>query len=538
MQNSRLSFKTILTKLTIFWGIVFVILLSLNYLLKFDFFSQHIENKEIYAYLNKGTTFDNEEEFDQYSILWNLNTYKLKNNGLDNGYSVIWKYADDEKKLPNKGNKKRILVVGDSYVWGVSSVNSNLLFWQQLRNMLSDSGYDEVEIIAIALSGLNTYQEYLALKIPGVIEEVDPDLIIFAAAFNDVIPANYDLYDTDMQDFSGFFVDIPHNNYYQQVTLKLSKNYDFFRNEKNIFIKISRKLFPNLYKKISNIIIKKYQSNETFILKYGFASEYYSVKYGLNNKYWLSQYKERSLRPIVSFMKNNLPSVKYFFFPLYTVPDEREKEIFDPIENLYDELGITYHSILDEFIKKYPTYDYNDGTWNSLYDYHPGSKTHYFYASKIYDILITQYQNILGKQKTFRDLPLEINETLPYLPVNAKKINNTTYTFTYPENTEVLLDFPIDTRYIKFNLKYPKKIKRIEIIPINKSMVNSLQLWTNQVNKNLGYDDAISFIDWGKQTRNFNWEILGKEEITSINLHADIRNGEQTQFQMKIYCED
>lgn len=525
-------------KLTIFWGVVFFVLFSVDYLLPFNFLNQKIKDGEVYAYLKKGTSFDDESEFQQYATLWELNVSKLKNNGLDNGYSVIWKYADNKEKLPNKGTKKRILVVGDSYVWGVSAVNSNLLFWQKLRNMLAEDGYNDVEIIAMALSGLNTYQEYLALKIPGVIEEVNPDLIIFTAAFNDVIPANYDLYDTDMKNFAGFFADIPHDNYYEQVTLKMNKQYDFFKEIDNIFIKKGRKLFPNVYKKISNIIIKKYQSNEVFISKYGFASEYYSSKYGITNKEWVAKYKEKSLQPIINHMADNLPNVAYFFFPLYTVPDEREKRIFGPMENVYDELDITYYSILDDFITQYPTYDYEDGTWNSLYDYHPGSKTHHFYATELYDILTTNYQRVLGKQTTAKQFPLEINETLPYLPVNAKKISSNAYTFTYPENSEVLLNFPINVQYIKFNLKYPKKITQIEIIPSNRQTIDNLQLWTNQINESLGYDDAVTFVDWGKQTQHFNWQLTGEKQITSINLHADIKDGKQAQFQMRIQYEN
>ena len=93
-------------------------------------------------------------------IVEKMNEEKLSNDCWE-AESLVWIYKDEEIKP--KSNKKRILVVGDSYVWGSGYANANHIWWQQLRNKLLENGYNDVEIMAMGISGYNTYQEYQML---------------------------------------------------------------------------------------------------------------------------------------------------------------------------------------------------------------------------------------------------------------------------------------------------------------------------------------------------------------------------------------
>ena len=73
--------------------------------------------------------------------------------------------------------KKRVLVLGDSFVWGYG-VEQNQIFTEQMENSLSD-----VEVINAGVSGYSTDQELLWLKSEGI--KYHPDLVILVVSSDD-----------------------------------------------------------------------------------------------------------------------------------------------------------------------------------------------------------------------------------------------------------------------------------------------------------------------------------------------------------------
>ena len=127
------------------------------------------------------------------SVIQQMNSEKLSNSNA-NSEQMIWLYNDE--KLPPKSDKKRILVVGDSYVWGQGYSNANYIWWQQLRNKLMENGYNDVEIVAMGMYNYSTYQEMLMLKKADIVNNINPDLIIFSYVINDTEAWQYP-YDDD-----------------------------------------------------------------------------------------------------------------------------------------------------------------------------------------------------------------------------------------------------------------------------------------------------------------------------------------------------
>ena len=70
--------------------------------------------------------------------------------------------------------KKRILVLGDSFVWGLG-VEQNQVFTEQLENLLTN-----VEVINAGVSGYSTDQELLWFKSEGI--KYNPDLVILVVS--------------------------------------------------------------------------------------------------------------------------------------------------------------------------------------------------------------------------------------------------------------------------------------------------------------------------------------------------------------------
>jgi lysophospholipase L1-like esterase len=89
---------------------------------------------------------------------------------------------DRELTLAKPSGVKRILVFGDSYVFGVGIDPPNL-FTTRLQALL-DEGSDQIfEVINLGVSGYSTDQEYLLFRELGV--QLDPDVIVLVACAND-----------------------------------------------------------------------------------------------------------------------------------------------------------------------------------------------------------------------------------------------------------------------------------------------------------------------------------------------------------------
>lgn len=190
---------------------------------------------------------------DENLLINRMNSDKLKNSNWDD--NPIWKFKDDGP-LPSKGNKKRILVVGDSFIWGHGYSNLNYIWWKQLERILYLNGYTDVEVVAAGMSGFNTDMELnKILKDKEVMAELNPDLIIIGYVEND----------PESRDSKG------------KAVPKMIED-DIFEDTNNVFIKFFRGVWPNLYSKIIQQIVSKYKTNSSFIQKYGFQYNIWSYE--------------------------------------------------------------------------------------------------------------------------------------------------------------------------------------------------------------------------------------------------------------------
>ena len=76
------------------------------------------------------------------------------------------------------------MVIGDSFVWGQSSLNRNELFWRIAERDLRAQGYN-VRICGVAMIGANSYDELRWLTGSTLLEDLRPDLIVIGYLYND-----------------------------------------------------------------------------------------------------------------------------------------------------------------------------------------------------------------------------------------------------------------------------------------------------------------------------------------------------------------
>ena len=96
----------------------------------------------------------------------------------------LWRSAGIPSPLL-PADKPRILVLGDSFVWGDGYLNVNDVWWRQLERELHRRGHWQVEVVAAGLGGASTQDELRWLRGTNLLSQVAPDLVVLGYVAND-----------------------------------------------------------------------------------------------------------------------------------------------------------------------------------------------------------------------------------------------------------------------------------------------------------------------------------------------------------------
>jgi lysophospholipase L1-like esterase len=104
---------------------------------------------------------------------------KLEERGIEikiNGFG----FRDKNYNL-NKGDKKRVIFIGDSLTYGWS-INLHETYHKQLEELLHSKNYD-ADVMGMGIVGYNTVQEYYLIK--EKVLKFNPDIIVLQICSND-----------------------------------------------------------------------------------------------------------------------------------------------------------------------------------------------------------------------------------------------------------------------------------------------------------------------------------------------------------------
>lgn len=90
----------------------------------------------------------------------------------------------DSLSVTKLDNALNIVIISDSFGWGVYSQNRNEIFWRVLENNLRKDGI-KANVYGVAATGANAYEELGWLCNTTLIKDLNPDLVIFGYVFND-----------------------------------------------------------------------------------------------------------------------------------------------------------------------------------------------------------------------------------------------------------------------------------------------------------------------------------------------------------------
>ncbi|HEY9677511.1 MAG TPA: SGNH/GDSL hydrolase family protein [Drouetiella sp.] len=347
---------------------------------------------------------------------------------------------------------KRIMVMGDSFVWGTGYANMNTIWWRQLGRELQRRGYNDVEVMAAGMPGAPTRKELGWAK--HYVPIYKPDALIWGYVTNDAEEGSKNgigLVKTSR---------LPEDDFPPRVKTALAS------------------VFPNIGDEFSTLRAgnrTRKLSGEVF----GWDFSDWELKL-LEGKNWdvyhdtvkqLGEYVNEL--PIPSFVvtlpscifdtrnlagRNLLEIIRDYYVPRYT-----------PVQKLFEQNHIKWYDLLDQFlafIKPDPRiYKHEPPLWLAINpaNGHPGPQACYVHAVETANILEAHYPQCLGKKSMPVDVvkDFRVNDWLPF-DISFKQNKNQLF-FVYPENDQDLLTMPIRKPFVEFNFEHPVPVKQVTI---------------------------------------------------------------------------
>ena len=402
---------------------------------------------------------------------WNYDFETVKINHMisDKYYSYGDEYfpilLNRDSELPAKGNKKRILVIGDSFVWGYANTNVNRLYYKRLYQLFKEDGYNDIEIIAAGQYGYSTEDEYNhIINNDKLMKTIDPDLVIITYVPNDPEPHDKD-----------------GNNIIYEYPPEKIKEGNFFQ-----------KQFTDLYSELGDRLIYNMTNDNDFLT---FIGKYFWYRWDVYREVITSGKNLEQYREIVNKVDTKLKEldIPYFYYFEDSVLEFNSinSKATQTIVNLWQDNNIPFYYHLLE-CKKYLNDLYVKNKIDSLNtginpgDSHPNDVLTTYFGYDVYNILKEDYSFIFPEKKEI-NLPLKINDTFPKMELEE---NNNKYSFTYPKISgkqtvdSNYLYFPLNKDYVKLNLEFPKYVRKIKV----ESDGGEIELYLNTIDKKTDLD--------------------------------------------------
>ena len=146
-----------------------------------------------------------------------LRTGHVSSNGRfsNNRYGFRGKEFDPQKP----DGVFRIVAIGASTTYGVANSDENT-YPAQLERMIRESGRDDVEVLNAGVTGYTTTETFVNFYLRVL--DLDPDMIIFYQARNDVFPQAFNGFTPDFQHYRRADYSFTGTNYLHRYLFRIS----------------------------------------------------------------------------------------------------------------------------------------------------------------------------------------------------------------------------------------------------------------------------------------------------------------------------
>lgn len=327
--------------------------------------------------------------------------------------------------------RHRVLVIGDSFIWGDGLSNINITWWRQLQWELERRGYLNVDVVAAGVNGASTQDQYGWLTNGKLIEKTKPDIVVFGYVTND----------PQMKDAKG-------NDMVKQmspgagVTLQSSA---------------LGRLFPNLAFELSTRISKKREHRPDNDTGYPYGLWELKILEGQNFK----EYKALLSQLARTIEASSIPA---FFVTTPNAPNAESFEVrYAPVRSAFKEAGIRLVDLLPPLLECCGN---NAGqlVWGTNpANGHPGPRMTHFYASHIADILEKEYPHVLGlRAAEMKKFAPKLNDWLP-ASLAPRNVAPGEWEVDAHIDRSRLLFMPIEEPHFALNFERPVSVRRIRL---------------------------------------------------------------------------
>ena len=434
--------------------------------------------------------------------LWTVDNHNIQlekygyhiTNVTQNEYGYpLWMIDDYPLDLDALEDKKKIMIIGDSFIWGDGCSNSNYLWWRQLQRKINEDGYRNCTIIGIGKCGASTQNQLDYLKNTNLIDDIKPDMILIGYVTND---AQY-------------------QNQEGNLVPKQLEETDYFANRFEHWI---RPIFPNITYLIYQYLNDRYYHTEYFNEKTGYPYEQWELE--IIRGAYLERYKKETVDPLGEFAKSldipvilvatpSIPSMQYY------------EERYDSVLPLFEDAGISVYNPLKKYVDVYEEDEhYADGI--NIVNSHPGTATNMFLAEYVKNLLENDYKEYLGEKMEPKDTLIVVNDWFPHAVMPQQKGEE--IHFTYPASIEKsrFLYMPIGESYIKLCFEPPINISEIKICgELLES--ESGEVYATYEDSESGYDsqELKKLGDFDIKNQTISIELT---DITSLCIHVNIKD--------------
>jgi len=418
----------------------------------------------------------------------------------------------------------KILVLGDSFVFGDGLSNINQIWWNILQSELDRRGYD-CAVYAAGMGRASTYDEFCWLKDTSLLEDIQPDLIIIGYVTNDP--------DLGSMNWDKSLFSLVVENAQRAV----AENFQIEETAGTMWY--AQKgwgpaFIPNLYAFIGNKWLTR-------------AGAYAAWEREMVESGHLENYSALVLRPLGEFVEGlGIPTI---VIPTPTSPRGRNFELlYQAVLPLFEEAGLPVYNPLSRFNERYPKPNRKFDEYFSANpaNSHPGPATSWFLGQYAADALEQHYPSILGEKsgRNKSKLVIEVNDWFPFMlgPQAMQESGAASrYTIRYPDQALEadiekwanlnFLTYPLKEKYVKLNFKTPVRLSGVQI---EGEDLLSAEVYTLAINEKLGFDDQKPVRLGGRRGNQCAWEDGSGRYVTSLLISAKTKDGKQAALTVTI----
>ncbi len=417
------------------------------------------------------------------------------------------------------GDTVNIVVLGDSFTWGQAVTNRNEVYWRLLETNLRAQGYN-VRVYGVGMCGANCYEELSWLTDTALMEELDPDLVVFGYLYND---PDRRAVDAPEDRDKPLYVDVDER--YAPL------------------FSLAERIVPNIASRLKNYLVAKTMYTHDGLYIGADTPGAPVIDAPILKGACLKTFEREFLAKLDDFSARR--GVPVVVMPLaIDVGETMLKELYRPLHEVcpnYSHLCLydTADAFFDGFASKKHAANYNI----NIAEHHPGSAMNYFYARFMESFLKEDFADLLG-EPVGRDLNPQaptIDESLPFKTILSRRVENdrSIYEIAYPSMNEprfvcgyalpYYLTLPLGKDYLSFSFAEPVDLARIEL---SGDGMEDAEIYYRCVNEDLGYDDH-TVRPFGEQSGGV-WTDDAPDRVTTLMIHAKCRNDDGAVLTMKL----